>query len=299
MDLQLKTPLPEIEQDYISNTNTTKYAAQIFKKIARLLNIDSTNNELALFTRYLITCYRQFSLDINEYTTNKLFKQLQCSNSVPKGIPCTAMKHYIGIYEKLVHKPLSCINNKMSIDKYNDNMNVITQYMIRINTKENTYPIQLDVFYVAPDTHKQLNLHALGGLEGVKCNNNSCENTAAIGGAYCLINGQRFIMLIVRGNNDDIINATIYALNFTRNKRMSDYVELMYLLNSKSMIVPGLSPCDACLLGLDCNAVYISYGNYKSRVFKNDILNKLKSVFNWHNDKRHFIINIIAENTKT
>eukprot|EP01084_Bolivina_argentea_P044557 81980_1 len=275
--------LPEIKQDYTSNTNNTKCTTQIFKKIAQLLNIDSDNNDsFSLSNRKsnnkLATCYCQFSLGINQHiTNNELFKQLQCSNSVSRCIECTAMKHYMDAYQTLVHKQLSCTNKKMSIGKYNDNINVITQYMIRINTNINrvlfrktSYPIQMDMFFVAPDAHKQLNLHALGRLKGVKTNNDSRKNTAAIniGDVYRLINGQRFIMLIGRGNNDDIINATIYALNFTRNKRMSDYVELMYLLNNKSMSIPGFKHH---LNAVDCNKAYISYDDYKSCVFKNDI----------------------------
>eukprot|EP01084_Bolivina_argentea_P273827 466563_1 len=250
---QLKTQLPELEQDYISTTNNTKCTTQIFKKIAQLLNTNSnkndnislinrkSNNKLALFTKlttfihgtknqskqisvdtyipkeytllyrleiisitskmpiseYLITGYHQSGLDINSYiTNNELFKQLQSSNSVPKRIACSTMKHYMDAYEKLVHKPLPCMNTKLSIDKYNDNINIISQYMIEINTSINrvlsiktSYPIQLDVFFVAPHTHKQLNLHALGGLEGIKSNTESRKNAAGISDIYRVIRG--------------------------------------------------------------------------------------------------------------
>ncbi len=162
-----------------------------------------------------------------------------------------------------------------------------------------------------------MNLHALGGLEVVKSDMDSRKNAAGISDICRIIraasldinkcHGQRFIMLIVRGNEDYSINDTIYVFkpninNLIIDKHVSDYVELMYLLNSKSMIIPGSMPDDMGVLGfthhlhvIDCNKVYISYGNYKSRVFKNNMLDKIKYLFNWHNDKRH----IIGENTKT
>jgi len=35
--------------------------------------------------------------------------------------------------------------------------------------------------------------------------------------------------------------------------------------------------------------VFLSYGEYKSRVFKHDILQKIQLLFNWHNNKKHCI----------
>ncbi len=133
-----------------------------------------------------------------------------------------------------------------------------------------------------------LNLHALGRLEEMKSNVDSRKNASAISDVYRLIRDAELLM--VRDNMDH---------NFIVDIHISDYVELTYLSNSKSMIVPGSIPSDAGVLGFthhllefNFNRIYASYGNCKSRVFNNNILNELKFLFDCHVDK-------IGENTKT
>merc|ERR1719463_637868 len=110
-------------------------------------------------------------------------------------------------------------------------MSVILKYMDKINSGMRTvlrknahYPLQFDVFFVAPDTAQShdLDLHNLDGSDFDYFLNDELVDGMhrGVNGVYRFLreaaptinrcNGQRFIMLIVRENVNNAYNDSMY-----------------------------------------------------------------------------------------
>eukprot|EP01083_Nonionella_stella_P090595 253081_1 len=299
-----------------SNT-IDQYIPSEYRFLKRLETVSYQSN--LPISEYLVTGYHQSGLPMPQYIAeNELFHQLAEQSAVSShnkhiNPARQSMTNYLIEYERSIAKPLPHnADTPLNIHQFSDSISIIVNYMVEINnaihkslcTTYGSYPIQLDVFFVAPHTHQNLNLHALRGLD--QCTHMDSNSIDGVSSVYRLLrkaakdinrtNGQRFVMLIVRGNKDDSNDDTVYIFKPTLNNSIpanaiSDSVELTWLLNSKAPIVPGLSPNDEGVLGFthhlhsrECNKVYLSYGDHKSRVFKHDLLTKLKTLMDCHKE---------------
>ena len=121
-------------------------------------------------SEYLVTGYHQSGLTINEYIAqNELFNQLNHHfNSSPtsKNINKSRdiMVNYLLEYEKYMAKPLPLspltLQKQSRIRPFKDDITIIMSYMNEINngiqnvlSHNASYPIQLDVFFIAPGYH--------------------------------------------------------------------------------------------------------------------------------------------------
>merc|ERR1711971_495775 len=124
-----------------------------------------------------------------------------------------------------------------------------------IHTELRGARLQLDVNFVEPGCYRHLNLHNLRGLDLVSTSTADSQRIDAISDIYRLFreaspdlkrrDGQRFIVLVVRGNADDSVDDTVYIYRPCANGSIaagpiSEHVELGWLLRSKTDIVPGL-----------------------------------------------------------
>eukprot|EP01084_Bolivina_argentea_P038804 71740_1 len=297
-------------------SNTVDDYLQSEYRFLKRLEAVALESKIAI-TEYLVTGYHLSGLSIAEYIAqNPLFNQLAEKSKVSphcEGI-YNALENYLRQYEHKIAKPLPHCDT-LNITKYKDSAQVIVDYMIQINYSVKTlltkYPTQLDVFFVAPNTHQNLRLHALSMPDSQKCVHTKPDRTAncyeQLRDAAPHINGefgQRFIMLIVRGNVEDASDDTIYVFKPIENDSIppvdviSDYVELVWLSNSKSDVVPGLPSNAEGVLGFthhlhssECTKTYLSYVDYKSRVLKENLLNRLQCVVDVD-------LNDISQNTR-
>eukprot|EP01084_Bolivina_argentea_P236281 397326_1 len=255
----------------------TKYIKN--KTFCVLLRLEkaSIKNNIPI-AEHLITGYHQSGLNRDQYMAqNKLFQQLTNNYNITftnknSNIAYEMMREYLIEYDKHIAKPLPhSMDQQINISKYNDDIAIVMNYIMEINngifTKNVKYPLQLDVFFIAPNSHKDLKLHSLNGLDyinGIISTANSRQKVDAIALLRNLLrrernihksHGQRIIMLIVRENEDNSCLDTIYIYKPNNNnsippKHISDNVELTYLLNSKSLIINGLSSTDTGVLGI-------------------------------------------------
>ena len=102
---------------------------------------------------------------------------------------------------------------------------------------------------------------------------------------------RRMVLLVVRGRKADAFRDSLFLFSPKHNASIpplsiSDNVELSYLMNSKSPIIPGLNADSSQVLGVthhlhsaNVSKVYVSYGPCKSRVFKKSMLDRLSLLF--------------------
>merc|ERR1712233_154137 len=90
-------------------------------------------------------------------------------------------------------------------------------------------------------------------------------------------NGQKFVMLIVRGNVNHSNNDSIYIIKPKQNNSISPH--------SQNDIIPGLSSTADGVLGFThhlhsavSNKVFLSYGPFKEMVTKSTMVEKLQNV---------------------
>eukprot|EP00484_Ammonia_sp_Unknown_P000223 CAMPEP_0197022160 /NCGR_PEP_ID=MMETSP1384-20130603/3060_1 /TAXON_ID=29189 /ORGANISM="Ammonia sp." /LENGTH=1041 /DNA_ID=CAMNT_0042450139 /DNA_START=64 /DNA_END=3189 /DNA_ORIENTATION=+ len=300
-----------------------RFFPQEFKYLLPLERLCYANNKP--LSEYLVTGYHQSGLSVNEYNAeNHLLNELKQVYNFTRRKEVNQVTemitNYLLEYEKAVSKPLAHYSAR-DVRPYKDNIRVIMNYMNEINnglknllSDNASYPIQLDVFFVAPGQHTDKGLHQISDCS-IKSDTATRRNGAvdAVADIYKLFrqtanrinkkHHQRFIMLIVRANPDDSYDDTVYIYQpaddrykYIADKTFSDPVELLYLINSKQDIVANLPSTSAGILGwnhhlhsAECNKIYLSYGNYKSRVFKGDLLSKLELLFDRHNGRRHYI----------
>ena len=106
---------------------------------------------------YVVTGYHESGLEINEYVAeNELFSQMKEQDEPSHEM----MVNYLYEYERSIAKPLPRTKDQMMA--FQDDMNVVTNYIYQINNgihqvlaKKVAYPLQLDVFFVAPRCHKK------------------------------------------------------------------------------------------------------------------------------------------------
>jgi len=101
-------------------------------------------------------------------------------------------------------------------------------------------------------------------------------------------NNQRFVMLIVRGNDDDSKNDSIYIMKPKYNNSIpvsSEHCETPYLVNSQKNIIRGLSSSADGVLGFshhwhskDRNTVFLSIDRFTEMVTKSTMVQKLQLV---------------------
>lgn len=121
-------------------------------------------------SEYLVTGYHQSGLTINQYIAqNELFNQLNHhfqSSPTSKQINKArdVMVNYLLEYEKYVAKPLPSsplvLQKQSKIRPFKDDITIIMSYMNEINhgiqtvlSQNAAYPLQLDVFFIAPGYH--------------------------------------------------------------------------------------------------------------------------------------------------
>merc|ERR1712130_118551 len=218
-------------------------------------------------------------------------------------------------YTQLIGLSFSRSNGNVedNFNKYNDNMDIILKYMYEIKSgmslylrKNARYPLQFDVFFVSPDAVQShhdshdVDLHNLdlSNYDYFLDDDSANGVDRGIQGVHRFLqtakdeihksNNQRFVMLIVRGNDDDSKNDSMYIMKPKYKNSIptnSELCDIPYLRNSQSDIVRGLSSSADGVLGFthhwhsyDSNKVFLSYGRFKEMVTKSTIVKKLQTV---------------------
>merc|ERR1719150_2270285 len=102
---------------------------------------------------------------------------------------CEKMQRYLVQYEHAVARPLTLIQTQSQRgQRYGDNINIVLSYMVEINcalrqmVSRRAFPLQLDVYFVAPGCHQNLNLHSLRGLDAEHRSDPESRRNGAIDG---------------------------------------------------------------------------------------------------------------------
>jgi len=285
----------------------------------------AASNHVAM-TEYLVTAYHGARVPLHIYCEQSPLLR-QCRESGQREL-YEQLRRYLVNYEHAVARPLPLsAADALSVGRrYTDNINIVLSYMTEVNSAlhrmvtRRAFPLQLDVFFVAPECHTNLNLHRLRGLDAEHRSDAESRRNGAVDGTsdvYRLLRAaapemnrghrQRFILLVVRGNRDDADRDTLYVFrpemaSEIAPPHVSEFVEMSYLVNSTRPIVDGLDSDAEGVLGFchhlhaqECGKVYLSYGAHKSRVFKNGFMERLRPLFDEKNRDRH----LVCANTTT
>lgn len=120
----------------------------------------AASNRVA-FTEYLVTCHHGSGQPLNEYSCSSPL-MAQCRESGKVAL-YEKMQRYLVQYEHTVARPLPKTEEEpLSVVRFSDNINIVLSYMTEINSalhrmvKRRAFPLQIDVFFVAPGFHEKL-----------------------------------------------------------------------------------------------------------------------------------------------